>query len=153
MTICNMTIILKIRKYDNLQYDNYFEKIVIFEFQNMTTKKNLCPPPTSRNFLSLAICMKDQLAISIEVGSKFNQNPPPQVFFCHIFKFKYDNFFEIIVILQIVIFQYVQNYCHITDCHISKYFQKIVIFRLSYFKYDNFKIHLENVKWKVLKKV
>ena len=40
MTIFNMTIILKLSKYDNLQYDNYFEKIVIFEFLNMT-KKNL----------------------------------------------------------------------------------------------------------------
>ena len=40
MTIRNMTIILNILKYDNLQYDNYFEKIVIFEFENMT-KKNL----------------------------------------------------------------------------------------------------------------
>ena len=46
MTICNMTIILKFflnfikkKKYDNLQYDNYFKKIVIFEFQNMTKKK------------------------------------------------------------------------------------------------------------------
>ena len=39
MTICNMTIILKIRKYDNLRYDNYFEKIVIFEFQNMKKKQ------------------------------------------------------------------------------------------------------------------
>ena len=39
MTICNMTIILKIRKYDNLQYDNYFEKIVVFEFQNMINKQ------------------------------------------------------------------------------------------------------------------
>ena len=52
MTICNMTIILKFflnfikkKKYDNLQYDNYFKKIVIFEFQNMTKKKNLCPHP------------------------------------------------------------------------------------------------------------
>ena len=34
-----MTIILKLSKYDNLQYDNYFEKIVIFEFLNMTKKK------------------------------------------------------------------------------------------------------------------
>ena len=41
-----MTIILKFflnfikkKKYDNLQYDNYFKKIVIFEFQNMTKKK------------------------------------------------------------------------------------------------------------------
>ena len=33
-----MTIILKIRKYDNLQYDNYFEKIVLFEFQNLKKK-------------------------------------------------------------------------------------------------------------------
>ena len=39
MTIRNMTIILNILKYDNLQYDNYFEKIVIFEFENMTQKK------------------------------------------------------------------------------------------------------------------
>ena len=39
MTISNMTIILKLSKYDNLQYDNYFEKIVIFGFQNMTKKK------------------------------------------------------------------------------------------------------------------
>ena len=38
MTICNMTIILKLSKYDNWQYDNYFENIVIFEFQNMTKK-------------------------------------------------------------------------------------------------------------------
>ena len=30
----------KIRKYDNLRNDNYFEKIVIFEFQNMTQKTN-----------------------------------------------------------------------------------------------------------------
>ena len=39
MTIRNMTIILNILKYDNLQYDNYFEKVVIFEFENMTQKK------------------------------------------------------------------------------------------------------------------
>ena len=39
MTIRNMTIILNILKYDNLQYDNYFEKIVIFEFENTTQKK------------------------------------------------------------------------------------------------------------------
>ena len=47
MTIRNMTIILNILKYDNLQYDNYFEKIVIFEFENMTKKKTyaLCPEP------------------------------------------------------------------------------------------------------------
>ena len=38
MTICNMTINLKMRIYDNLQYDNFFEKIIIFEFQNMTKK-------------------------------------------------------------------------------------------------------------------
>ena len=44
MTICNMTIILNILKYDNLQYDNYFEKIVIFEFENITTKKTYAPP-------------------------------------------------------------------------------------------------------------
>ena len=39
MTIRNMTIILNILKYDNLQYDNYFEKIVIFAILNMTKTK------------------------------------------------------------------------------------------------------------------
>ena len=39
MTIYTMKIILKIRKYDNLRNDNYFEKIVKFEFQNITQKK------------------------------------------------------------------------------------------------------------------
>ena len=45
MTICNMTIILKLSKYDNWQYDNYFENIVIFEFQNMTKKITYGAPP------------------------------------------------------------------------------------------------------------
>ena len=44
MTILNMTIFLKTVKYDYLQYDNFFEKIVIFVYINMT-KKNLCPAP------------------------------------------------------------------------------------------------------------
>ena len=44
MTIRNMTIILNILKYDNLQYDNYFEKIVIFEFENMTKKQPMGRP-------------------------------------------------------------------------------------------------------------
>ena len=56
---------------------------------------------------------------------------PHRFFFGHILKFKYDNFFKIIVILQIVIFPYFQNNCHITYYHISKKFQKIVILRLS----------------------
>ena len=34
-----MKIILKIGKYDNLRNDDYFEKTVKFEFQNMTPKK------------------------------------------------------------------------------------------------------------------
>ena len=45
MTICNMPIILKFflnfvkkKKYDNLQYDIYFKKNVIFDVQNMTKK-------------------------------------------------------------------------------------------------------------------
>ena len=42
MTIYTMKIILKIRKYDNLRFDNHFEKIVIFEFQNMTQKNQWC---------------------------------------------------------------------------------------------------------------
>ena len=42
MTIYTMKIILKIRKYDNLQNDDYFEKIVIFEFQNMTQRNQWC---------------------------------------------------------------------------------------------------------------
>ena len=32
---------MKKTKYENPKYDNYFEKIVIFEFQNMT-QKNQC---------------------------------------------------------------------------------------------------------------
>ena len=51
MTIFNMTIILKLSKYDNLQYDNYFEKIVIFEFLNMTKKKPMACPPSARQRL------------------------------------------------------------------------------------------------------
>ena len=39
-----MTDILKLSKYDNLQYDNYFEKIVIFAFLNMTKKKPMTGP-------------------------------------------------------------------------------------------------------------
>ena len=34
-----MTIIFKFPKYDYLQYDNNFKKIVIFKIQNMTKKK------------------------------------------------------------------------------------------------------------------
>ena len=64
MTIRNMTIILNILKYDNLQYDNYFEKIVIFEFENMTkkiyalnTKKNAqtLPKELQNNFEKIKI--------------------------------------------------------------------------------------------------
>ena len=40
MTISNMTIFLKTLKYDYMQYDYFFEKIVIFYEKNMT-KKNL----------------------------------------------------------------------------------------------------------------
>ena len=50
-----MTIILKFflnfikkKKYDNWQYDNYFKKNVIFEFQNMTTTKKPMPPTSSK---------------------------------------------------------------------------------------------------------
>ena len=38
MTICDMTIISKFAKYDDLQYDNNFKKIVIFKIQNMIKK-------------------------------------------------------------------------------------------------------------------
>ena len=41
MTISNMTIFLKTLKYDYMQYDYFFEKIVIFYEKNMTKKKNL----------------------------------------------------------------------------------------------------------------
>ena len=40
-----MTIIFKYPKYDYLQYDNNFKKIVIFKIQNMTQKKTYAPPP------------------------------------------------------------------------------------------------------------
>ena len=39
MTISNMTIFLKTLKYDYMQYDYFFEKIVIFSKKNMTKKK------------------------------------------------------------------------------------------------------------------
>ena len=39
MTILNMTIFSKTVKYDYLQYDYFFEKIVIFVLKNMTKKK------------------------------------------------------------------------------------------------------------------
>ena len=39
MTISNMTIFLKTLKYDYIQYDYFFEKIVIFYKKNMTKKK------------------------------------------------------------------------------------------------------------------
>ena len=38
MTISNMTIFLKTLKYDYIQYDYFFEKIVIFYEKNMTKK-------------------------------------------------------------------------------------------------------------------
>ena len=38
MTITNMTIFLKMLKYDYMQYDYFFEKIVIFYEKNMTKK-------------------------------------------------------------------------------------------------------------------
>ena len=39
MTISNMTIFLKTLKYDYMQYEYFFEKIVIFYEKNMTKKK------------------------------------------------------------------------------------------------------------------
>ena len=64
MTILNMTIILKLSKYDNLQYDNYFEKIVIFAFLNMTKKK------TYGLFLELAILLVNKLEIEKNIRTR-----------------------------------------------------------------------------------
>ena len=62
MTICNMTIILKLSKYDNWQYDNYFENIVIFEFQNMTKKITYGLQPLEvRIFLDQKIMQKSMI--------------------------------------------------------------------------------------------
>ena len=47
-------------------------------------------------------------------------HPRHWFFMCHILKFKFDNFFKIIVISQIVIFTYFQNNFHSIYCHISK---------------------------------
>ena len=41
-----MTFIFKFSKYDYLQYDNNFKKIVIFKIQNMTNKKTNDALPT-----------------------------------------------------------------------------------------------------------
>ena len=38
MTICNMTIFSEIAKYDYLQYEYFFEKMVIFHLKIMTNK-------------------------------------------------------------------------------------------------------------------
>ena len=45
MSITNMTIFLKMLKYDYMQYDYFFEKIVIFYEKNMTKKKTYAPQP------------------------------------------------------------------------------------------------------------
>ena len=41
-----MTIFLKMLKYDYMQYDYFFEKIVIFYEKNMTKKKPMVEGPT-----------------------------------------------------------------------------------------------------------
>ena len=40
-----MTIFPEMAKYDYLQYDYFFKKIVIFRLKNMTNTKTYAPPP------------------------------------------------------------------------------------------------------------
>ena len=102
MTIRNMTIILNILKYDNLQYDNYFEKIVIFEFENMT-KKNLCPKRLWKRWPIPYKKITGQISCGFKNLGKLGS--------CH-------RFFLLLSYFEIQIWQFFRNNCHIANCHI-----------------------------------
>ena len=138
MTIWIWQLFWKFNKYDNLQYDNYFEHMKIWQFaiwqlfrknchiwiSKYDKKKNLCTRPQR-----LSICKYMYMLYDVSCMS-------------------YHRFF-FVSYFQIQIWQFFRNNCHIANCHISICSKLLSYYGLSYFQIFSKNCHIQIVIFQI----